>query len=295
MVDGLLLIDKPAGISSFDVVRQVRRAARTRKVGHTGTLDPLATGLLPIVVGRCTKLARFLSLDTKEYDFRMRLGQETTSGDAEGEVSRECAWDHVTKEALEGVLERFRGDIEQVPPIYSAIKIDGKRAYELARAGEEVEIPPRPVHIERLVLKSCALPDARLLTRCSSGTYVRSLARDIGVELRSCAFTTSIRRTQVGDFSLDEATPLADISEENIADILLSPAQMMRAMPRFIGSEADCRALGYGQRIDADLGELALGAHVAVLNQLSELVAVCKVEATEPTSRLKPVRVLITQ
>ncbi|AWV89553.1 tRNA pseudouridine(55) synthase TruB [Bradymonas sediminis] len=297
-MNGLLLIDKPAGISSFDVVRQVRRVGRTRKVGHTGTLDPLATGLLPIVVGSCTKLARFLTLDTKEYDFEMEFGRETTTGDAEGETSKESGWEHVTEDALAQVLGQFRGPIEQVPPIYSAIKINGERAYKLARDGQEVEMKARPVMIESLVLESCSLPRARLHTRCGSGTYVRSLARDIARALDSAAYTTLIRRTRVGDFDLSEATPLAEITPENFAGLLRSPMEMMRGMTTFVADEAQVRAIGYGQQIDAVGLAAEKDAFVAIADAADELVAMAQVKAISDDTgapRLKPVRVLKPQ
>lgn len=291
-MDGLLLVDKPAGMSSFDVVRWVRRVAGTRKVGHTGTLDPLATGLLPIVVGKCTKLARFLSLDAKAYEFGMQLGRETASGDAEGEVVRECGWEHVTRADFERVLTQFQGEISQRPPVFSAIKIDGKRAYQRARDGEEVEMAARPVQIHSLDLLELALPDARLHTHCGAGTYVRSLARDIGEALGSCAFATSIRRTQVGDFSLSEARPLEEITPENVAACVLSPMQMMRAMPRHVADARECRAMGFGQRIEVAGLRVSGGEFVAVADEDSNLVAITQVEAVGETARLKPVRVL---
>lgn len=297
-MNGLLLVDKPAGISSFDVVRQIRRVGGTRKVGHTGTLDPLATGLLPIVVGSCTKLARFLSLDTKEYDFEMAFGRETTTGDAEGETSAQGAWGHVSEAGLAQVLGQFRGEIEQVPPIYSAIKINGKRAYKLAREGQNVEMKARSVTIESLELEQVSLPHARLHTRCGSGTYVRSLSRDIARALDSFAYTTLIRRTRVGDFDLSEATPLSEITSENFADLLRSPMAMMRAMTTFVGDKAQCRALGYGQQIEALGLEAGLDAYIAVANAADELVAMAQVTSIGDDSGargLKPVRVLKPQ
>lgn len=297
-MNGLLLVDKPAGISSFDVVRQVRRVGNTRKVGHTGTLDPLATGLLPIVVGKCTKLARFLTLDVKEYDFEMEFGRETTTGDGEGEFSKTCDWEHLTQDSITKVLGQFRGEIEQVPPVYSAIKIDGKRAYKLAREGKEVDMKARPVTIESLEVRTCDLPEARLHTRCGSGTYVRSLARDIARALESCAYTTLIRRTRVGNFDIAEATPLDAITTDNFAQLLRSPMEMMRGMTGFTGSKARCLALGYGQRIEAEGLDADLHAFVTVADAADELVAITQVEAISGETgarRLKPVRVLKSQ
>ncbi len=299
-MDGLLLVDKPAGISSFDVIRQIRRVANTRKIGHTGTLDPLATGLLPLVVGKCTKLARFLSLDTKEYTFGMRLGVETDTGDSEGEVVRECGWQHIDEAAFRQAVAEFVGDIEQVPPAYSAIKVNGQRAYKLARQGEEVKLEARPVHIEALDVLGFDAPDARLHTRCSSGTYVRSLARDIGAALDSCAFTTSIRRTRVGSFRLDEATPLGEITPDNVSSLLLAPSEMMRDMTTYAASPSECTALSYGQSLvlsddDATRLDLHVDDNVAVVDPAGELAAVTRVRETPDGRLLKPRRVLKAQ
>jgi tRNA pseudouridine55 synthase len=296
-MNGLLLVDKPAGMSSFDVVRRIRRVGGTRKVGHTGTLDPLATGLLPIVVGKCTKLARFLSLDTKEYDFEMELGRETTTGDSEGETERVCPWEHVGVEDLRGALADFRGDIEQVPPVYSAIKINGKRAYKLAREGEQVEMKARPVRIDALELLDCRLPHAKLHTRCGSGTYVRSLVRDIGLRVDSCAYTTAIRRTRVGDFDLSEATPIDEITPENFADLLLAPMEMMRALKTYAADAAECRAIGHGRRIEPRGLSAEPDEFIAVADPAGELVAIAQVVGAPDLTnhgspRLKPVRVL---
>lgn len=291
-MDGLLLVDKPAGVSSFDVIRQIRKVADTRKIGHTGTLDPLATGLLPLAVGKCTKLARFLSLDTKEYDFAMELGKATETGDSEGAVSRECPWEHVTEQALRGACAQFVGQIEQVPPIYSAVKVDGERAYKKARKGEQVDLKARTVTIEELDVEAFDLPHARLHVRCGSGTYVRALVRDLGVELGSCAYTTLIRRTRVGSFRVDEATPLDQITPDNVSDLLLAPLEMMRDMRTYVAEPGDCTALGYGQTIaPADL-EVAADEYVAVADQGGELVAVTQARDTAEGRVLKPRRVL---
>jgi tRNA pseudouridine55 synthase len=294
---GLILIDKPAGASSFDVVRRMRRIARTRKVGHTGTLDPDATGLLPIVLGHCTKLANFLILDEKEYVFGMRLGAETDTGDSTGAVVETCAWEHVTEADFCEALASFRGEIMQVPPIYSALKVDGKRAYELARKGMEFELEARPIVIHELEVLELNLPDAILRVRCGSGTYVRSLARDIGQALGSRAHTTSIRRTKVGPFDLQGAYTLEGLeamSSDEVRDSMLSPVEMLTTVTMWTGSAEEVRALGYGQRIDVAL-EAGLGDVVAVKTLNDELVAITTVEAMlgDEVVRLKPVRVLM--
>lgn len=291
-MDGLLLVDKPTGVTSFDVVRRVRKVADTGKVGHTGTLDPQASGLLPIVLGKCTRLAKFLSLDIKEYAFELELGAETETGDIEGEAVRECPWEHVTEEDVREACERFVGDIEQVPPLYSAIKVDGKRAYELAREGVDFELEPRRVYVERLELRAFEPPRASLYVRCGSGTYVRALSRDIGGAVSSCAFTTAIRRTLVGRFRIEEATPLTELTSDTVHSHLLPPVEVMRGVPHYDAAPSECRALGYGQRIPITDLEVAPGAHVAVTDQAGELVAVTRVEEGPHGLRLKPERVL---
>lgn len=296
-MNGLILIDKPAGMSSFDVVRRMRRIASTKKVGHTGTLDPDATGLLPIVLGQCTKLANYLILDEKEYVFEMKFGERTDSDDSTGAVLETCPWEHVGAEALEGVLDDFRGDILQVPPIYSALKVDGERAYELARRGEHFELPPRPIVVHELELLEVTLPTARLRVRCGSGTYVRSLARDIGRALGSCAHTTSIHRTRVGSFGVERAytlEALEALTREELLKTILSPLEMLSSLPLFVANMEQVTALGFGQRIDVDF-DASLDEVVAVKSSTDELVAITKVEEVLEGRglRLKPIRVLM--
>jgi len=296
-MNGLILIDKPAGMSSFDVVRRMRRIASTKKVGHTGTLDPDATGLLPIVLGHCTKLANYLLLDEKEYVFEMKFGEQTDSDDSTGARLKSCPWEHVTKKALERVLDDFRGDILQVPPIFSALKVDGERAYELARRGEQFELPPRPIVVHELELLDVTLPRARLRVRCGSGTYVRSLARDIGEALGSCAHTTVIHRTRVGTFGIDRAytlEALEALTREEFLATMLSPLEMLASLPFFVASLEQVTALGFGQRIDVDF-EASLDDVVVVKSSEDELVAITTVEKVLDGARLrlKPIRVLM--
>ncbi len=293
-MDGLLLVDKPLGVTSYDVIRKLRKVADTSKIGHTGTLDPHASGLLPLVVGKCTKLANFLSLDTKAYDFEMELGTETETGDIEGEAVRECPWEHVTEEDIADVCERLIGEIEQVPPIYSAVKVDGKRAYERARDGEEFELRARIVRIDSLELLAFEPPRARLHVRCGSGTYVRALVRDMGGMLGSCAYTTAIRRTGVGSFRLEEATPLDQITPENVDALLLPPRELMRDLPAYHADRDEAAALSYGQSIrlrESDI-EITIDEYVAVIDELGELAAVTRAAETPRGFELKPSRVL---
>lgn len=211
-MDGILLIDKPAGLTSFNVVARVRRQLSERtgkkvKVGHTGTLDPFATGLLIIVVGKyCKQAAEFSKLD-KEYEATIRLGQTSSTGDPEGEIT-DVASLRPSKIQIEQVLAHFRGEIEQTPPQFSAIKIDGQRAYKLARAGRVVEMPKRRINVYSLELIKYTYP--KLVIRChvSSGTYIRTLAEDIGRRLQTGAYTTALRRKAVGQWQVDSAQSL---------------------------------------------------------------------------------------
>ncbi|RAL25342.1 tRNA pseudouridine(55) synthase TruB [Lujinxingia litoralis] len=292
--DGLILIDKVGGMTSFDVVRRVRRLAGTRKVGHTGTLDPDATGLMGVVLGRCTKLANYLTLDEKVYAFEMELGTATDTEDASGQVIAEADWEHVTREAFEEAIGSFLGTIEQVPPIYSALKVDGKRAHALARAGEKVELQARPVEIFELDLVEWTPPRVRLQVRCGSGTYVRALARDLGKKLGSVAHTRSIRRLSVGRFDLARAHRLEDLSEETFWASVLSPAEMVASLVQVTIDADQRRAIGFGQTILVE-PEIAMGAPVAAIDAAGDLVAIMeRKESYDPQgSRLAPRRVLI--
>ena len=290
-VKGLLLIDKPAGMTSHDVVGVVRRLAKTRRVGHTGTLDPDATGLLPLTLGACTKLANFLILDQKVYRFQLALGSQTTTDDASGDVLHMGDASKVTRDRLDDALDAYRGDIMQRPPRFSAIRIDGKRAHELARAGVDFEIDARPVHVARLDLLSFEPPFAEMEMLCSSGTYVRSVVRDVGADLGCYAHTTSIRRMQVGPFSIEDAVTLDTLRErveqgdgEFPRDVLLSPAQMVASLPVVTLDAEMIVKLMMGQRVvgrlDApglDLGEGTSegeGVIAALLDEGGELLAV---------------------
>lgn len=215
MVDpGLVVVDKDPGMTSHDVVARVRRLAGTRKVGHAGTLDPMATGVLVLGVDRATRLLGHLMLTEKSYDATIRLGVTTTTDDAEGEVVKTRAVDGVDPEAVRAELARFVGDIEQVPTAVSAIKVDGKRAYARVRDGEQVELKARPVTVHELVVHEVALPDVRISVRCSSGTYIRAIARDLGTALGVGGHLTALRRTAVGSFDLSVARTLEQLGED---------------------------------------------------------------------------------
>ncbi len=210
--DSVLLVDKPAGITSFGVVARVRRKlseqlGKKAKVGHTGTLDPFATGLMIIVTGKeCRNASNYSKLD-KEYEATIRLGQTSTTGDLEGELT-EVSTAQPTKDQVEAVLKQFVGEITQQPPMFSAIKINGRRAYDLARKGEVVEMPTRQITIFELELIDYTYPTVRIRTRVSSGTYIRTLAEDVGAKLETGAYCSELRRTKVAEYSVADATPI---------------------------------------------------------------------------------------
>ena len=215
---GLLVVDKPAGLTSHDVVARVRRLAGTRKVGHAGTLDPMATGVLLVGVGRATRLLGHLSLTEKAYDATVRLGIGTTTDDAEGEVVSRAHTALLTEDDVRSAAGRFVGDLQQVPSSVSAVKVDGQRAYKRVRAGEDVELPARPVTVHELLVTSVRpgeeTCDVDISVRCSSGTYVRALARDLGAALGVGGHLTVLRRTAVGPFALREARTLEDLADD---------------------------------------------------------------------------------
>jgi len=210
---GLVVVDKPAGLTSHDVVARLRRILRTRKVGHAGTLDPMATGVLVCGVGRGTKLLGHLALDTKAYTATIRLGATTTTDDAEGETVTETDPSAVTDEAIAAGIATLTGPILQVPSSVSAIKVDGRRAYARVRAGEQVVLPPRPVTVSAFTLLARRGADLDVAVECSSGTYVRALAHDLGATLRVGGHLTALRRTRVGPFHLSRARTLPELED----------------------------------------------------------------------------------
>jgi tRNA pseudouridine55 synthase len=217
--DGLVIVDKPGGMTSHDVVARVRRLARTRRVGHAGTLDPMATGVLVIGIEKATRLLGHLALTEKTYEATIRLGQSTTTDDAEGERTGGSPASHATREALEEEIAKLTGEILQVPSSVSAIKVNGQRAYKLARAGEAPELTARAVMIYEFrvtaVRRDGDFLDIDATIRCSSGTYIRALARDLGVALGTGGHLTALRRTAVGPYTLAQARPLNELADEN--------------------------------------------------------------------------------
>ena len=261
-VDGLLIVDKPSDWTSHDVVARARRLCNTRKVGHAGTLDPMATGVLVLGVGRATKLLTFLVGCDKDYTATIRLGQATLTDDAEGEVTVAPGAAQVSDEAIAAAVGTLTGDIQQVPSSVSAIKVKGQRSYHRARAGESVDLPARPVTVSRFEVRGVRrsleaglhLVDVDIDVTVSSGTYVRALARDLGTALGSAGHLTALRRTRVGGFGLDTAYPLADLEArqgEPMPVIALADAARAGFVAREL-SEDEARTIGYGQRLASE-------------------------------------------
>ena len=258
MVDGLVVVDKPAGCTSHDVVARLRKVYGQRRVGHAGTLDPDATGVLLAGLGRVTRLLRFLQESSKSYRADVRFGVATSTLDAAGEVLDRCEMP-VTREQVEQAARCFVGDIEQVPPMVSAVKIDGRRLHELAREGKDVDRPARTVRIDRLEVESFEpgpYPLATIAIDCGTGTYVRSLAADLGTALGGCAHVETLRRLRVGGFGLDDARPLDAIEADPDAAVL-SAATAMRGLACVEVDEERARAVRHGMTFP--LG--ALGDH----------------------------------
>ena len=241
--DGLVVVDKPAGWTSHDVVGRTRRLARTRKVGHAGTLDPMATGVLLLGIGKATRLLGHLALTDKDYDATIRLGQTTVTDDAEGEVVETRSVD-VSDEQVAAQIALLTGDLLQVPSSVSAIKVDGVRSYARVRAGEAVELRARPVTVSRFDLLARRGDDLDVSVTCSSGTYIRALARDLGAALGVGGHLTALRRTRVGPFT--QAAPLEPWDDTRVLPLDAAVAQ---AFPRRELSAEDAVALSYGKKL----------------------------------------------
>lgn len=218
-MDGILIVDKPKGMTSHDVVDFVRRNFDIKKAGHAGTLDPSVTGVLVVLVGKATKLSSKFSNSDKEYEAVMTLGRRTHTGDAEGRVLREDGCSGVTEETIRRVFRSFEGEIEQVPPMVSAIHHKGRRLYELARKGKDVPREPRKIHIKELSIKKIDIPDIYFSVKCSKGTYIRKLCDDIGEAIGCGAYLSHLRRISSGDFTLEGAVPLERLKSFSKAEL----------------------------------------------------------------------------
>ncbi len=285
-MDGVLVCDKPAGTTSHDVVAKVRRLAHQRRVGHGGTLDPPATGVLVVALGRATRLLPFLPMEPKRYLAGIAFGAETDTLDASGVTTGTAPVDGIDEAAVARGLERFLGPQQQVPPMVSAVKLDGERLYLKARRGETVERAPRPVIIHALEL--CGFrpgppPLATVAVTCSGGTYVRVLAADLGRELGSLAHLASLRRTAVGAFGEREARTLPELEAlPSVSSALIDPAAAMRSVSVRTLSEGEAAALSTGQT----LGPTGVGDPVAAVGPDGRLVAVIQDGAGRARARV---------
>jgi tRNA pseudouridine55 synthase len=289
---GFLLLDKPRGWTSHDAVDAARGWLGTRRVGHLGTLDPLATGVLPLAVREATKLAAFLQGGAKAYVGTLRLGEETDTLDADGRTLRRHAGALPNEAAVEAALARFVGEISQVPPMFSAVKHHGVPLHRLAREGRVVERAAKRVRIDRLALRKYAPPDLDFEVECSAGTYVRALAHDLGRELGCGAHLLALRRTRSGPFTLDQAFGegrLARAAERGEIEALLVPMLNALGLPALRLSPEEVRRVRHGGELAAPEPPLVPGTRLAALEPAGDLLAILEVR---PGRRLRPLRVL---
>lgn len=272
---GVLPIDKPEGPTSHDAVAAVRRALKTRQVGHTGTLDPFASGLLLVCVGAATRLAEYLTGLPKTYVAAMRLGAATDTDDLTGDVIASSeAWRSVTREQVDAALQAQVGTIQQLPPIYSAKKVAGERMYAAARRGDEVERTPATVTIYAIRLTRFDLPDVEFEVECGAGTYIRAIARDAGDALGVHGHLRTLRRTRVGPHDAARAVPLDALGDaDRVAAAMLSPLEAVAQMPRVAVDEAGIAALRFGRAVPAS-PDTPSGVPVALASDAGELLAI---------------------
>lgn len=269
---GLLNVDKPSGMTSRRVVDRIARLAKPAKVGHAGTLDPLASGVLVLGIGPATRLVEYVQETPKQYRATFLLGRSSPTEDIDGEVTELPSAVPPTREQLEQAAQALTGQIEQRPPAYSALKVAGRRAYDLARAGQEVDLAPRPVRIDRFRIESYAYPELKVDVQCSGGTYIRSLGRDLAERCGTAAVMSALVRTAVGRFTLDEAVALETPTRENLAELLLPPELAVEGlMPRWTVAPAEADRLARGQTIEARSAD---EERVAAFNAERRLLAI---------------------
>jgi len=292
VVSGVLVVDKPIGLTSHDVVQAIRRGTGIRRAGHTGTLDPRASGVLVVLIGPSVRLSEFVSASDKRYQATIRLGGSTETYDEEGPVieSPTVSVDEISEEYFNEVLLRFVGEIEQVPPPYSAVKVQGRKAYEMAREGEEVELEPRIIKVYSLEVLEWAPPEVVIDVYCSSGTYVRSLANDLGKALGTGAYLIGLRRTKSGRFTLRDAVPLRRLQEAFDAGIwypyLIPAAEAIADWPMVELDADQVELIRHGHRVAA-LPEQKGWARG--ISQQGDLVALLEVD--ESTQEWQPRKV----
>ena len=278
-VAGLLNVDKPSGITSRDVVNVVQKIVRPAKAGHAGTLDPLASGVLVVCVGRATRLIEYVQRMPKHYSATFVLGQQSPTDDVEGDVTSLDAPPIPSRAEVGAAIEPFRGKIMQRPPAYSAIRVQGRRAYDLARRGKPPQLEPRPVTIHRLEVVAYDYPKLQLDIQCGSGTYVRALGRDIAERLGTAAVMSALQRTAIGSFTVEQAIALEAISAKHLDDVLLPPVRAVEALSQVRLSERQLEQVGHGRpiRLDTQLQE-AISDEVVALDTRGNLAAILKPE-----------------
>ncbi len=272
---GILPVDKPVGPTSHDAVSAVRRGLRTRQVGHTGTLDPFASGLLLVCVGAATRLAEYFAPLPKTYVATMRLGESTNTDDHTGEViASSDAWREVTREAVEAALAEQVGEIQQVPPAFSAKKVDGQRMYDVARRGGEVNLPPVAVTIYAIRVLSVDLPDIVFEVECGNGTYIRAIARDAGAALGVGGHLRELRRTRIGPHDVERAVTFDELGDAaRVAAAMITPADALSHLPRVVADAAGETEIRHGRTLPAP-GELRVTGPVAIISADGALLAV---------------------
>ncbi|HEX6042696.1 tRNA pseudouridine(55) synthase TruB [Longimicrobium sp.] len=272
---GILPVDKPVGPTSHDAVAAVRRGLRTRAVGHTGTLDPFASGLLLVCVGPATRLAEYFAPLPKTYVGTMRLGESTNTDDHTGEViASSDGWRSLSADAIGAALAEQVGEIQQVPPAYSAKKVDGQRMYDVARRGGEVDLPPVPVTIYAIRVLSIDLPDVVFEVECGNGTYIRAIARDVGAMLGVGGHLRELRRTRIGPHDVDRAVPMDRLAEaERVAEAMIAPADALAHLPRVVADARGEVDIRHGRALPAPQ-ELHVTGPVAIVSGGGDLLAV---------------------
>lgn len=292
VVSGVLVVDKPIGLTSHDVVQIIRRGTGIRRAGHTGTLDPRASGVLVVLIGPAVRLSEYVSASDKRYQATIHLGSSTDTYDAEGEITDEFPVDNMEEEEFDEILQQFVGEIQQTPPPYSAVKVKGRKAYEMAREGEEVDLEPRTINVYSLEVLEWAPPEAVIDVFCSSGTYVRSLANDLGQALGTGAHLIGLRRTRSGRFTLRDAIPLRRLQEAfevgNWYEYLIPAAEALSDWPMVELSADDVELVRHGHRIPADSTE---ESWVRGVSEQGDLVALMELVEEESELEWQPRKV----
>lgn len=279
IVSGVLVVDKPIGLTSHDVVQIIRKGSGIRRAGHTGTLDPRASGVLVVLIGPAVRLSEYVSASDKRYQATIRLGSTTNTFDAEGEITSSSPVEDLPEEEFDAILQQYVGEIQQIPPPYSAVKVKGRKAYEMARKGEEVKLEPRTINVYSLEVLEWAPPEAVIDVYCSSGTYVRSLANDLGESLGTGAHLIGLRRTKSGWFTLRDAVPLRRLQESfdagNWYEFLIPAADALADWPMIELNADEVELVRHGHRVPAEPDQEGM---VRGVSEQGDLVALLELD-----------------